>query len=67
MAGQQEFVCQVLGDKPEKAESCLDFRLMAENHVNLSIRRYYTHLLTQIQIIYPQAESGAILNLGLLN
>jgi hypothetical protein len=67
VAGQHEFVCQVLGGEPDKAEACLDFRSMAENHVSLDLRRYYTHLLKQIEMIYPQAQPGEVVNLGLLD
>jgi hypothetical protein len=67
VAGQSELVCQILGDIPERAEACLAFRSMAESYAYKDVRRYYRHLLTEVQVTYPKAAPGDVINLGLLN
>jgi hypothetical protein len=66
VAGQPEFVRQVLGRAPEAAAA--EIREMSESeNLNPVVCRYYKHLLWQTQVLYPQAQSGEIVNLGLLN
>jgi hypothetical protein len=66
VAGQPDFVRQILGC--ELDEASIDIREMSESeYLDSVIRKYYVHLLEELQIAYPKAEPGTVINLGLLN
>ncbi|PSB14556.1 hypothetical protein C7B65_26270 [Phormidesmis priestleyi ULC007] len=66
VAGQPDFVRRVLGCEPEQAS--IDIREMSESeYLDPVVRKYYAHLLEQLQITYLQSEPGTIVNLGLLD
>lgn len=66
IAGQPDFVNQVLGCEPHEAS--MDIREMSEvGNFEPPVRKYYAHLLEQIQMVYLQAEPGTIINLGLVD
>jgi hypothetical protein len=65
VAGPPNFVQQVLGCDPDEAAG--DIQEMAESeYLNPVARKYYAHLLEQLWVVYPQAQPGEIIDLGLL-
>lgn len=65
VAGQPNFVQEVLGCDPD--EAARDIQEMSESeYLNPVVRKYYAHLLEQLRIVYPQAQPGEIIDLGLL-
>ena len=36
-------------------------------YIDPVVRKHYAHLLKQLQVLYPQVESGTVLNLGWLD
>lgn len=66
VAGQAEFVCQVLGCSPDEAFT--EIREISESeYLDPVVRRYYAHLIEQLQSVYIQSKPGTTINLGLLN
>jgi hypothetical protein len=64
VGGKPNFVRRVLGCEPDEAFK--EIREMSESeNLDPVVRKYYSHLLKQLQITYPQLEPGTIINLGL--
>jgi hypothetical protein len=65
IGGKPEFVQQVLGCELE--EAAVEIRKMSESdYLHPVVCRYYAYLLYQTQVVYPQAEPGTRISLGLL-
>jgi hypothetical protein len=65
VAGQPDFVQQVLGCNPDEAAK--EIQEMSESkYLNPAVRKYYAHLLEQLRVVYPHAQPGEIIDLGLL-
>jgi hypothetical protein len=65
VGGEPEFVRQILGCEPE--EAAVEIREMSESeYLDPAVCRYYAYLLQQTQVVYPQAEPGTRINLGLI-
>ncbi|WP_156427172.1 hypothetical protein [Leptolyngbya sp. NIES-2104] len=65
-AGQSSFVDAILGCEFENAFGEIP-EMSESEYINPVIRRHYSHILEQLQVIYPQVEPGTIISLGWLD
>lgn len=65
VAGPPELVHTILGCSPEQAFRSLEEFAHESKYVTLRGQQYYDYLLYQLRSIYPSAQVGTVINLGL--
>lgn len=66
IASQPRFVHEVLGCEPEQAFNGIQGMSESE-YIDPVVRKHYAHLLNQLQVLYPQAKPGTVIDLGWLD